>query len=68
MAIVLRDLYLALIQAGASEETAAAASEELVRFRSFPSAIESKLSLSTYMIGFSTGLSIAALVILLIPA
>ncbi|QJP17367.1 hypothetical protein G3545_29235 [Starkeya sp. ORNL1] len=65
MAVVLGNLYIALIAAGASEEQATEASEVTSGGQRYFSSIDSKISLMIGMTAFSIVFNFATLLILL---
>jgi len=74
MAIMMRDLYRALIAAGASEQDAGKASEEVAAHETRLSGFELKLTkmegdigLLKWMVGFNIALSIGIVVKLFVP-
>lgn len=66
MAIMMRDLYRALVAAGASEDEAGRASEEVAGFNNRLSDLESRVALVQWMIGVNIALTIAVFVKLFI--
>jgi hypothetical protein len=67
MAVMLGNLYRALVTAGASAEDAQKAAEEVASFESRLAGIESKVSLLQWMVGFNLALTVAIAVKLLAP-
>ena len=51
MALMLAEVYEALIEAGASEDKAKKAAEAVAAYDNRPAAIERKLEVHTYMLG-----------------
>lgn len=67
MAVMLGNLYRALITAGAPDIEAQKAAEEVAGFESRLTRIESKVSLSQWMVGFNLALTLGIAVKLLVP-
>jgi len=67
MAIMMRDLYRALIAAGASELEAGKASEEVAGFDNRLSKLETGIAVLQWMVGFNIALTIAIVVKLFHP-
>ena len=67
MAVMLGNLYRALIMAGAPDSEAQKAAEEVAGFESRLAGIESKMSLLQWMVGFNLALSVGIALKLLAP-
>ena len=67
MAVMLGNLYRALVTAGAPDEDAQRAAEEVAGFESRLTGIESKVSLLQGMVGFNLALTAAIAIKLLVP-
>ena len=67
MAVMLGNLYRALVTAGAPGEEAQKAAEEVAGFESRLAGIESKVSLLQRMVGFNLALSVAIAIKLPMP-
>jgi hypothetical protein len=59
MAMMMGNLYSALKQAGADEENAKKAAEEVATYDARMNAIESRLSVLTWMVGTNVALTLA---------
>ena len=57
MAMMMGHLYSALKQAGADEDNAKRAAEEVATYDARMNTIESRLSVLTWMVGFNIGLT-----------
>ena len=66
MAVMLGNLYRALVTAGAPELEARKAAEEVAGFKSWLAGIESKVSLLPWMVGFNLALTVGIAIKLLI--
>lgn len=66
MAVMLGNLYRALVTAGAPELEAQKAAEEVAGFKSWLAGIESKVSLLPWMVGFNLALTVGIAIKLLI--
>ena len=60
-AMIIEEIYDALIEAGASEEKARAAARAMTNYETRISKIESRLTLLEWMIGFNLAMTIAIL-------
>ena len=58
MAVMMGNLYAALVEAGASEPEARKAAEEVAGFENRLASLEGKLNLLTWMVGFNIGLTL----------
>ena len=67
MAVMLGNLYRALVTAGAPDLEAQKAAEEVAGFESRLAGIESKVSLLQWMVGFNLALTLGIAVKLLVP-
>jgi hypothetical protein len=66
MTAMIRELYEALKEAGASEEKAGRAAEAIAGYENRFSRIETDLTLIKWMLGFNLALSVAILVKLMV--
>ena len=60
-AMIIEEIYDALLEAGASEEKARAAARAMTNYETRISKIESRLTLQEWMIGFNLAMTIAIL-------
>lgn len=60
-AMVIEEIYDALIEAGASESKASAADRAMTNYGTRTSKIESDINLLKWMVGFNTALTVAIL-------
>ena len=67
MAVMLGNLYRALVTAGASDIDARRVAEEVAGFESRLAGIESKVSLLQWMVGFNLALTVGIAIKLLVP-
>ena len=67
MAVMLGNLYRALVTAGAPDEDAQKAAEEVAGFESRLAGIDSRVTLLQWMVGFNLVLTTAIAIKLLMP-
>jgi len=65
MALMLRALNDALLQAGATPDVAAKASEEVAGFENRLAKVEADLGILKWMVGFNIGLTVAVMFLVL---